>query len=122
MKAFVHKQVDGIDRLGTGVNAGLVTPKYSTLTSMKRCFLDKLPPGTYHVEGFYNWDNRYGKPDVDFVYEVRGECHMKIAVVTTKFWEGEIGIRNPYNDYNGFHAVVVHGIELLLKADEFYEV
>ena len=70
IKAFVHKVENGRDRLGTGVNAGMVTPQYGSFQAMKRYFLDRLPEGDYHVEAFHNWDNRYGKPDLDIIYHV----------------------------------------------------
>lgn len=69
MRAFVHKMnADGMDRLGTGQDAGMVSPEYKRLSNLCRHFLDKLPAGKYHVEVFRNWDNRYGKPDIDFVH------------------------------------------------------
>jgi hypothetical protein len=69
MRAFVHLRTNGRDALGTGHS--WVTPEYIGVGSMKRNFLDKLPAGLYHVEVFHNWDNRYGTPDRDFVYEVK---------------------------------------------------
>jgi hypothetical protein len=73
MKAFVHKQDEnGNDRLGTGIDAGMVTPDYQDYAMLKRYFLSQLPPGTYHVEAFHNWDHRYGKADLDTTYTVPG--------------------------------------------------
>jgi hypothetical protein len=73
MKAFVHKQDEnGNDRLGTGIDAGMVTPEYRDYAMMKRHFLSQLTPGTYHVEAFHNWDNRYGTPDLDTTYIIPG--------------------------------------------------
>jgi hypothetical protein len=70
-KAFVHKQDEnGNDRLGTGINAGMVTPEYQNFANLERYFLRQLPPGNYHVEAFHNWDHRYGKPDLDTVFTV----------------------------------------------------
>jgi hypothetical protein len=71
IKAFVHKQDEnGRDQLGTGANAGMVTPAYGSFKAMRRYFLDLLPDGNYHVEVFHNWDKRFGSPDLDIVYRV----------------------------------------------------
>ena len=69
IRSYVHKTVNGRDCLGTGVHAGMVTPDYKTVNNLFRHFLSPLPPGEYHVEVFYNWDKRYGTPDLDFRFD-----------------------------------------------------
>ena len=94
MKAFVHKQDEnGHDRLGTGIDAGMVTPEYRDYEKMKRHFLSRLPPGTYHVEAFHDWDHRYGKPDLDTTYTVPGvmpTTQKDNNVTNPKFQPGEV--------------------------------
>jgi hypothetical protein len=94
MKAFVHKQDEnGNDRLGTGIDAGMVTPKYPSYEKMKRHFLSRLLPGTDHVEAFHDWDHRYGKPDLDTTYTVPGvmpTTQKDNNVTNLKFQLGEV--------------------------------
>lgn len=70
MRAFVHTVgPDGRDMLGS--TNGRVTPEYVNLTMMRQHFLDKLPPGSYHIEAFHDFENKkFGNPDVDFYYDV----------------------------------------------------
>ena len=73
MRAFVHYicPVTENDQLGTGRTAGTVTPEYKNLKNMQKWFLNKLPPGKYHVEVFTNWERCYGTADIDYVHEVK---------------------------------------------------
>lgn len=72
MKAFVHRVgEDGRDRLGTGVNAGRVSPKFNTWGGLL-AWVRRSPPGVYHVEAFHSWDRRYGKADMDVHVTVEG--------------------------------------------------
>ena len=69
IKAFVYAVVDGRDTCGTySSNEGrgaFVTNAYASLSNLIKFGLRDMPPGIYHIEGFYDWGNRYGKPDVD---------------------------------------------------------
>ena len=69
MKAFIHKQDNGRDTLGSfnGIRGGFVTKNYNTIVDLIRHSLRGLSLGEYHIEAFYNWDNRYGKSDIDIV-------------------------------------------------------
>lgn len=60
MRAFVYAYKDGKSVLGTG----RVTPDYQNLKNLKRYYMKGLPKGTYSIEAFYNWDNRYGDADI----------------------------------------------------------
>lgn len=71
MRAFIHRidKKTGRDLLGTYPN-GRVSNEYATFQTFKRYCLKNLERGySYHVELFYNWDNRYGKPNEDFIYK-----------------------------------------------------
>ncbi len=62
MRAFIHK-LDGNDRVKVGGTNGTVTTEYKTWRNLLKFGTRGLAPGWYQVEGFFNWDNRYGKPD-----------------------------------------------------------
>lgn len=72
MQAFIHRMRDnGTDELGTYPN-GRVSNEYKSFRAFKRYALDNLERGyNFHVELFYNWNNRYGTPDKDFVHSTK---------------------------------------------------
>jgi hypothetical protein len=70
MKAFVHMMIDGKDTHGTyaaGGRGAFVTNEYANLKNLIRYSLKNVPNGDWHIEAFHNWDNRYGKPDIDAI-------------------------------------------------------
>jgi len=85
MKAFIYKQNDGRDTLGTwsGSRGGWITVSYANLDKLLRLSFKDKPDGEYHVEAFYNWENRYKKADVD-------------EIVTIK--DGKVISRKPYQE------------------------
>ena len=71
MRAFIHKlDKDGGILIG-GTN-GTVTGEYKTWGNLLKYGTRGLAPGWYRIEAFYNWDNRYGKPDRVNKFLVRG--------------------------------------------------
>lgn len=73
MKAFVHRLENGKIILGSGMVAG----PYLNLKHIMKFGMKHLPPGTYSVEAFINWERCYGKPDIDvLVIKTKdGVCH-----------------------------------------------
>lgn len=68
MRAFIHAvDQNGKDILGTGFpRGGCVTNEYLNIDNLIRCSLRGLQ-GTFHIEAFYSWGNRYGKADIDII-------------------------------------------------------
>jgi hypothetical protein len=71
MKAFIHGvDEQGRDILGTGLpKGGIVTREYKSLKNLIKYSL-KDYKGTYHIEAFHNWDNRYSKANIDIFVTV----------------------------------------------------
>lgn len=67
MKAFIFEtDKNGNSKCG----GGRVSPEYKTVANLKRYYLEKyLPAGVFNVEVHYNWDNRYGEPDLKFQFK-----------------------------------------------------
>ena len=62
MKAFVHEIINGRERLGTMTN--FVSNEYMNLRNLIKYAL-RNKTGTFHIEAFRDWGNRYGKADID---------------------------------------------------------
>ena len=70
MKAFIHRINPLTGRESLGTEHSKVTREYKNFSTFTRYCLRNLTPGyEYHVELFYNWNNRYGTPDKDFIYD-----------------------------------------------------
>lgn len=72
MKAFVSyiNPLTCRDELGTGLQ--WVTPEYKSVKELNYYFLTinpTKPAARYHVQAYKNWNNRYGTPDYDYVFD-----------------------------------------------------
>ena len=78
MKAFIYRydEKTGYSFLGSD-NSG-VTNEYKTLSGLRKNavlpFLKRFPNDSCIVHIYYNWDNRYGKADLNLIYGQDGQC------------------------------------------------
>ena len=71
MKAFINKIDEETGREILGSIDSRVSNDYKTLSSLRRYAFKNLEQGIYRVKVYYNWDKKYGKADVDFLYKKR---------------------------------------------------
>jgi len=72
MRAFVIALDDhGRERLGTGADAGMVSPPYCSVHNLNRYFVSRLKPRTYRVYVHKNWHRCYGRADRVYDYTVK---------------------------------------------------
>ena len=81
MKAFIHGlREDGSEILGTGFpKGGCVTKEYKNIKSLIKHSLKGLK-GSFHIEAFHNWDNRYKTPDIDIIVNMQEDSVKNILV------------------------------------------
>ena len=72
MKAFIMECDDRGNQLRLGTDTNFVSGEYKSIHTLKRFALNHLKPGFYRIEGFFNWDNRYGTPDIVDYHRVSG--------------------------------------------------
>ena len=64
MKAFIMECDKQGNQLRLGTDTNFVSDEYKSIHTLKRFAFKHLKQGFYRIEGFYNWDNRYGTPDI----------------------------------------------------------